>query len=245
MMRRCSFLLIACLATVPAQAAEHPSPSQEKVSALLEKVKKDAAHMSIPSNTHSAEGLKAAQDIFAHIQDEPFQNRLEERKQSLEKRHLGPGETLVAEKERPTLSPQEKIFLFLSSSVPTATINTYLATLGATGSSEIVPVMFGFAAGLAQAKTQGKFFATILQQDPSCRDQAQNRCPRLTLSIKIDPSLFKRYGISRVPALVYDRGGDVVVIEGDAGLTTLLSRINEEARSQGLTSLLTTIQSTN
>jgi len=245
MMRWLLLCFMACFALYPAQAADDTSPSREQIWALLEKVKKDTDRMSLPTNSHNTAGMKAAQDAFARYQAEPWQQRIEAKKQQLSQRHLGPGEEILpTDKQRPTLSPQEKLYLFLSSSVPITTINTYLATIAGSG-SEIVPVMFGFIGGLSQAKTQGKFFAAILQKDASCRDQPQQRCPRLTLTIKIEPLLFKRYGITRVPALVYDRGGDVVIVEGDAGLTGLLARIGKEVKSPGLAGLIKTIQATN
>lgn len=244
MMRWLVFLVIACFALCSAQATDDPSPSREQICALLEKVKKDTDRMSLPTNSHNAAGMKAAQDAFARYQAEPWQQRIEAKKQQLSQRHLGPGDEILPDKQRPTLSPQEKLYLFLSSSVPITTINTYLATIAGSG-SEIVPVMFGFVGGLSQAKAQGKFFGAILQKDTGCRDQPQQRCPRLALTIKIEPLLFKRYGITRVPALVYDRGGDVIIVEGDAGLTGLLTRIGEEVKSPGLAGLIKTIQVTN
>ena len=236
---------MACFALHSAQAADDTTPSREQIWALLEKVKKDADRMRLPTNSHHAAGLKAAQEAFARNQAEPWQQKIEAKKQQLSQRYLGPNQGILpADKQRPTLSPQEKLYLFLSSSVPTSTINAYLATIAGSG-IEIVPVMFGFIGGLSQAKDQGKFFGAILQKDASCRDQSQQRCPRLTLTIKIEPLLFKRYGITRVPALVYDRGGDVVIVEGDAGLTGLLTRIGEEVKSPGLAGLIKTIQATN
>lgn len=244
-MRWLLLCFMACFALYPAQAADDTSPSREQISVLLEKVKKESDRMSLPTNSHHAAGLKAAQEAFARYQAEPWQQRIEAKKQQLSQRYLGPGEGILpADKQRPTLSSQEKLYLFLSSSVPTSTINTYLATIAGSG-SEIVPVMFGFVGGLSQAKVQGKFFGAILQKDSGCRDQPQQRCPRLALTIKIEPLLFQRYGITRVPALVYDRGGDVVIVEGDAGLTGLLARIGEEVKSPGLAGLIKTIQVTN
>jgi len=244
MMRWLLLCFMACFALHPAQAADDISPSREQISTLLEKVKKDADRMSLPTNSHNSAGMKAAQDAFARYQEEPWQQKIEAKKQQLSQRHLGPNEEILLEKQRPILSPQEKLYLFLSSSVPITTINTYLATIAGSG-SEIVPVMFGFVGGLSQAKTQGKFFGAILQKDSGCRDQSQQRCPRLALTIKIEPLLFTRYGITRVPALVYDRGGDIVIVEGDAGLTGLLARIGEEVKSPGLVGLIKTIQATN
>jgi hypothetical protein len=245
MMRWLLLCFMACFALHPAQAAEDTSPSREQISTLLEKVKKDADGMSLPTNSHNSAGMKAAQEAFARFQAEPWQQRIEAKKQQLSQRYLWPNEGILpSDKERPTLSPQEKLYLFLSSSVPITTINTYLATIVGSG-SEIVPVMFGFVGGLSQAKAQGKFFGAILQKDDGCRDQPQERCPRLALTIKIEPLLFQRYGITRVPALVYDRGGDVVIVEGDAGLTGLLTRIAEEVKSPGLAGLIKNIQATN
>jgi predicted DsbA family dithiol-disulfide isomerase len=63
-------------------------------------------------------------------------------------------------------------------------------------------------------------------------------CRRYQVPIKIDPTLFERYGITRVPAVVYAGEKDSFKIQGDAGLDYLLERINRDAKSTTLAKLI-------
>jgi predicted DsbA family dithiol-disulfide isomerase len=58
------------------------------------------------------------------------------------------------------------------------------------------------------------------------------------MAISLQPALFSKYGINRVPAVVYENGKDTYSIQGDAGLDYLLERINREAKSTALAGLI-------
>ena len=49
---------------------------------------------------------------------------------------------------------------------------------------------------------------------------------------------FRQYEITEVPALVYVRGNEIYQVQGDVGLNTLLEKVNQEAKSPGMTALI-------
>jgi hypothetical protein len=58
----------------------------------------------------------------------------------------------------------------------------------------------------------------------------------------LKPSLFARYVVTKVPAVIYEHEGYSFLIQGDTGLDYLLERINREVKSTGLTGLIKKIR---
>ena len=137
-----------------------------------------------------------------------------------------------------TLTTQESIYLFLSSSVPEAVVNRYLIDIGRTGEQRIVPVLFGLPQGLAGKRFNADYFSRVMQADPECRDTPKSPCQRLTLPLKVNPVLFTRYTISEVPALVYDNGQDSWSIHGEAELAYLLEKVGKAANNPTLDNII-------
>lgn len=226
----------------------------DNISTIMENARKDGEKMNLPVNKHETEGLRAAQQTSAIFHSTAFQKRVENAQQRLAKGIFKTStKPWQKEKERFSQEPaaifseKETIYLFLSSSVPVETIHAYLATIASVGAPNVIPVMFGLVNGLAEVKASTKFYNRIVQEDLTCRDvmHPQKLCQRFELEIKVNPTLFTKYGITQVPAVVYESETDAFVIEGDAGLTYLLERINREAKSPSLATFIKTIQSTN
>lgn len=222
------------------------------IPSILEKARKDGETMNLPVNKYQAQGLKAAEQAAATFHSPAFQRKVEAEQQRLAKgvfkTYTQPWqkETDVIQESAAALSEKEKIYLFFSSSVPVETIHSYLATIASVGGSNVIPVMFGLVKGLANVQSSNEFFGKILKEDPACRDQMhpQKLCRRFQLEIRVNPTLFSKYGITQVPAVVYENETGTFVIEGDAGFTYLLERINREAKSPSLAKFIRTIQST-
>lgn len=252
-----SFLLFVaicqtCFGETPVE--ETTTHQLNNISSILEKAEKDGEKMILPVNKHQVEGLKAAKQATATFHSPAFQKRVKVEQQRLAnevfKIYTNPWQnesSRLIQEPAPLLSEKEKIYLFLSSSVPVEAINAYLATIASVGTKNFIPVMFGLVNGMADKKAGTNFFSKIFKEDLSCRDQMhpQQLCRRFKLNIRINPTLFNKYGISQVPALVYETEHDAFVIEGDAGLTYLLELINREAKSPGLATFIKTIQATN
>lgn len=247
-------LLLAMCETTYGQGHEEKTETDRLnvIPSILEKARKDGETMNLPVSKYLARGLKAAQQAAATFHSPAFQKRVEAEQQRLAKgvfkTYSQPWqkETDVIQEPAATLSEKEKLYLFFSSSVPVETIHSYLATIASIGGSSVVPVMFGLVKGLAEVPASGEFFSRITKEDLSCRDEVhpQKLCQRFQLEIRVNPLLFSKYGIRQVPAVVYENETDTFVIEGDAGFTYLLERINREAKSPSLAKFIRTVQST-
>ncbi len=248
----CLAICETCFCEDPVEAIK--TKGLDSISAILEKAEKDGLKMNLPVSKHQTEGLKAAQQTTAAFNSPAFQKRVEAAQQRLAKgafkAYAQPWQNeqeSLGQEPATIFSEKERIYLFLSSSIPVETIHAYLATIASSGASHVTPVMFGLVMGLSEIKASTGFFSRILQEDLACQDvvQPQHLCRRRQMAIKVNPALFIKYGITKVPAVVYESGSDAFVIEGDAGLTSLLERINREAKSQNLANFIKTIQSTN
>lgn len=229
------------LFTSPALATDE---LQRNVQQLMERAKKEAATMEIPESIHQEAGMKAAQESAELYQSPAFQEKLQCEQQRLKKEIFSEFvQEQVLEKEPAPgrLDENEKIYLFFSSSVPDQTVNNYLTAIEALKDQEITMVMNGFVPGKRK-----EYLARITKKNLCCISQLRKksaiRCERFEIPIKIKPSLFDRFEIKQVPALVYERGGGVWKITGDMGLAYLLERINREAKSYGVEGLIQTLQ---
>ena len=97
-----------------------------------------------------------------------------------------------------------------------------------------------------------QFTSTALKENPLCEGQD---CAMYPVNFVVDPLLFRRYGVTRVPAVVYAKGvkpstpegseGDTgsnvssfSTLYGDASLEYILERISRDTESSSLHGLL-------
>lgn len=143
----------------------------------------------------------------------------------------------MASQGKGTLTAQESVYLFLSSSLPKPVVNRYLIDIGRTGEQRIVPVLFGLPEGKEGKSIDADYFSRVMQADPGCRDTPKSPCQRLALPLRVNPVLFTRYNITEVPALVYDNDQDSWSIHGEAELAYLLEKVGKAANSPALTGI--------
>jgi len=120
--------------------------------------------------------------------------------------------------------------LFVSSSMPTATLRTYAAQLER---AHGVLAFRGMPAGLTRVGPMAKLSAEILRLDPGCEGPA---CAMRDVQLIVDPLIFRQHGVARVPALAMVPGDPTQpycerdddspraahVVYGDAALSGLL-----------------------
>ena len=154
------------------------------------------------------------------------------------------------------LAGDERMYLFVSSSVPQTTLRTYAENIGMAGGG-INMIIRGGIGGMSHVKPTMEFLAKVLIQDLSCLQKYGEfgTCQSFNTQVLIDPLLFKRYRIDRVPALVFAKGvnpsdpeaseGDsertpspesFYVIYGDAGLPAMVEYLQKESGSTSLVS---------
>ena len=150
------------------------------------------------------------------------------------------------------LPQDERIYLFISSSMPSGTIRNYIASVARLNDKNIKVVLRGFINGMTKITPTVQFIADSLKVDSLCADA---KCEMYPVNMIVDPLLFRRYEISHVPAVVHAKGvhptmpeeseglpGTAVAsnttVYGDASLEYILDLIRRETGSKSLATLL-------
>ena len=124
-------------------------------------------------------------------------------------------------------------YLFISSSMPMNTIRNYIKDLDRKKEKNVQVVIRGFVGG--NMKKTAQFVTDAIIKNPNC---TEHPCDSYQVPIQIDPVVFQRVGIQKVPALARITGskGPIrkesgsfqhKVIYGDAKLSYLLRKLEE------------------
>ena len=216
-----------------------------------------ARGMKVPGNAYKAQAGAEAQKAFEFYKSPAFQERIREESARLKSqvfkgihayyKYLPGVNKNKKSPSRPHLAADERIYLFISSSVPDTTLRTYILQIARLHDPNVVVFMRGFIDGMKRMGPTLEFIQGLLEKDP-----AQGLSGGLYgVNVEVDPLLFRRYGIDRVPAVVYVPDIEVehpgseglkadakvsqwYVFYGDAALSYSLKRLNEEAKSASL-----------
>ena len=253
---------LACAGAQGASAA--PGFDLNAVSGVLARAKGLAARMKnvLSANVYKREGEIEARKTFVFYESPTFQKKIMLENERLRKEVFGgsmayykgvvPGlgkKAVNGGRER--LSPNERIYLFISSSVPETTLRTYIEQIAGLRDPNVVVLIRGFIGGMKYMGPTLKFIGDLLEKDPSCGLS----CGLYGVNVEVDPLLFRRYGILQVPAVVYvpdievlgpgseglsrnARVGKSYAFYGDAALAYSLKRINAEAKSASLAAVI-------
>ena len=255
-------LSLAC-AGVAQGAAGATGFDMNAVSGVLARAKRLGERMknTLPENAYKRQGEIEARKAFEFYESPAFQRRVDLENERLKKEIFGrfkayykdlnsrEGKKVTDKRER--LSPNERIYLFISSSVPEATLRTYIKQIAGLRDSNVMVLMRGFIGGMKYMGPTLKFIGKLLEKDPSCGLS----CGLYGVNVEVDPLLFRRYGIVRVPAVVYvpdievlgpgseglnrnAKVGRSYAFYGDAALSYSLKRLNEEAKSASLAAVI-------
>ncbi|ELM1533903.1 conjugal transfer protein TrbC [Salmonella enterica] len=150
-----------------------------------------------------------------------------------------------AEEQGPTLAGNQLV-MFVSSSMPLATLRNYARDLSRVGG---VMVMRGTVGGISKMGETIKLTRDTLVQNPACEG---HKCKMWGTEMLIDPMLYRLYGITKVPALIYQPDMNIqsycdglenatkasAVVYGDASVRRLLERLNFIAPDQKVKALI-------
>jgi conjugal transfer pilus assembly protein TrbC len=136
--------------------------------------------------------------------------------------------------QHPTRPAGETVYVFLSSSMPDQAVHTYISRAALYGEGGIVPVFYGFPGGLANKVQAGSYFAHMMQKDLVCKDRPGSQCSHYKVRMLINPDVFKKFGVSVVPTVVFATAKSSWRMEGDMSLGYMLSRMNKLAHSRYL-----------
>ena len=230
------------------------------VAASLMQADRMAGSMTIPKNRNEEEMKITAAKLDSYYRSEEFQGRVRTETERIKTQLFGESFARFYPDSkntqgRGTLAESERVYVFVSSSMPMQTVRNYVTSVARQGEPRIVMVMRGFVDGLDRIQPTIRFVADALKRDPSC-SFAERECDMLPANLVVDPLLFRRYAIDRVPAVVFARGvkagnpglsegdtentdvTDSYTIFGDASLEYILQMIGRESGASSLNSLL-------
>ena len=257
--------------TAQAENVEQPPAfDSETVQAVSEKARQAASDMQIPVNKHTDSAKDKAREIVDFIYSDEYQNKVRMETERLKKTVFGQQfkselgkqveRQIQPQAEQGKLAGNERLYIFISSSVPMHVLRNYAADAGRLQDPNIIFVLRGFVGGAKYVKPTKNLVSDMLKRSPDC-DASAGKCETLSVSLQIDPALFARYGVSEVPAFVYvpniqildfDKSegeidsakvGTYTAMKGDMPLENVLDKLQAETGSRSLALVLTALRS--
>ncbi len=238
--------------------------TNDSLKTVSSKAEEQGRQMAIKDNLHRKEGISQAEKLVAAVNSPDFQKKLSAETVRLKnevfniksEEYYKDDTTMQFIKNigAASLSSNERIYVFVSSSMPINTLRNYVQAIYKAKNNNIIMVMRGFIDNLDNIDSTLEFSNRMLSVNPACG--ATENCQLFNINVEIDPLLFHRYQINEVPAVVYasnvklltgkgSEGLDVNAevqgdykILGDASLDFLVERINSEAHQQSLEKLV-------
>lgn len=99
----------------------------------------------------------------------------------------------------------ERVYVFISSSIPVDVLRAYFRQAESFGSNRVVFVLQGVIGDPSRLGPTVSWLYNLMKKDPDC-DPLKTKCDVYNVNVWIDPLLFRKYGIRQVPAVVYVRG---------------------------------------
>ena len=251
--------LIFCLLTGQSFADE-TTPLELKmndISGVLKEAQENEKKLQLPKNDKEDDCgcQEMAGKVMGKFNSPDFQAKMRDEQQRLQEtifKDILSESMPQGDQNQPavTAANAERVYLFISSSVPLTTLRNYAAMIDRVRTGQVIMVLRGFVGGMKKIRPTMEFIAEILKKDLT-RDFTKEQCDSYQVNIQIDPQLFQRFGIEDVPALAYlpisggdeeEKQAEQISINGDASLDYLLERINREAKSADLNTLIAALR---
>ncbi|WP_205743313.1 TrbC family F-type conjugative pilus assembly protein [Geobacter sp. FeAm09] len=218
------------------------------------------------SVTSGLSQTSTAKQVIDTVNSKAFQDRVQKEHNRLQREMFGGGSAnrpgaYYADSQPtvagqiPHLAADERIYLFISSSMPLSTLRNYARGIDRLRDPRVVMVVRGFVDGIQDGTKTMEFFMQIRLKDLGCSGA---NCATFSTQIDIDPNLYRRFRPASVPALVYVRGVHPVdpdvsegspenvpvpspsswtMIYGDAALSYLFGRTADTTKSPTLAAM--------
>lgn len=210
MKKQIPVILIAILMLFSNASAE--GISTDDVKSILDEAEKLQSEIQI-EKINNPKAQETAEKAVEYFHSEECQNRINAESTRIKKDLFQ--EYVKEEKGPKKLPDSERVYIFISSSMPIPTLRTYALEIEQIGDKNITMVMRGFVGGIEKFAPTMKFCQQILMIDPAC---SINDCEGINAEIEIDPNLFRRFGIKEVPAIVYAQNVNLIDPEQSAGV---------------------------
>ena len=243
MLRRLFILTIVAVFSVGPTVAQNSSPAIDR---LLQKAEKDAAADKTARRFHDDESsgrFDAERSRIAPLLSNSDGNCGGEATSAVD-----PFREYAAGNNGPTriLQSSERLYVFVSSSIPLVALRAMSTDLARLKDPNVVIVLRGFVGGAKLIGPTSMLVAKIIADDPDCLASGRADCAMKPINIEIDPLLFRRYGIERVPAIAFVQNvmvrnteasegiaenadsGDAWIVYGDASIPYSIELLRRE-----------------
>lgn len=266
MKKHLSLMLLTLLVTTVGIAVVHAQSGDDAVRKASQAAKSNAKAYkgaSVPARLKkNASENKAARKAYDATQTPEYKARVAAESKRLSEGVLGVsgftaqysdlpgGSGEGTAHDAPKLAADERVYIFISSSMPESTLRAYAAAIDRLGDRNVVMVMRGFVGGVGSFLQTGTFISKILFKDVNCRKEG---CSTYGAEVIIDPELYRRYRPQSVPAIVFAKGvrpfdpdrsegnkdntpaaAKWWLVYGDASLGHVLTVIDREAKTEKL-----------
>ncbi len=240
--------------------------SYDDVTGVQKRAEQYRDKIQLPSCDHPG-AQAAAEEAARRFYSAEYQKKIQAERERLKREKFSDiGGSCAAKENKSTsrntlLFPDERIYIFVSSSVPMATLRAYAQRLDRINDPNISMVMRGFVKGMKYFRPTLEFIRKVIVRNTAC-DASVEQCDAYNVSITIDPVLFRKYGIKAVPAIAYARGvslvdptmsegwdenlhgsPDAYVLYGDVSLEYALASMSRKARDNRLNDLVEELRS--
>jgi len=220
------------------------------ISNEMKKIAEEASNVNI-----TPEMMERVRDTVKTINSQPYKKQMAAMRKAAENVVDIENNTLIDKEMKDAIKngvlKGDFVYVFISSSMPKQALRNYVRH--ASKITNGVLVMRGFIGGASQVKPTARFIAEILRKDAFCDNP---KCEMHNVEVQIDPILFKKHNITRVPAVTYvenvhfegycalkeedlNKQENKFVVYGDVSLKYALKNIHEQTNS---VSLLETIE---
>ena len=210
-----------------------------------------SGNLEVPENKYKDMAGKYAAQTKQYYESEAFQRKwkaeAERLKTSVFKDQIEGARKAYSEtppNSTGILPPNERIYVFISSSMPEQTLKNYASAIEMTGDPRIEMVMRGFVGGIKLIAPTREFIQKITSKPDGSV---------YAVSTLIDPLLFRKYKVNRVPCIVYDENVAIDIhaavdtdnyyaLFGDASFEYAVERIQKESQSKILKAVLSSLR---
>lgn len=242
----------------------------ESISDYRKTVEEYSTLIKVPENIHQGQAQNKAEETAKVYQSEEFKQKVQSETERIKKEVFGEPLSRIENyykdmkkdkdsKRAGKLASTERIYVFISSSMPLEAIRTYIKDVSTLKDGRVIFVMNGFIGGMKHIKPTIEFTAKAMLKDKDCKIMSGD-CETNNVAFQVDPLLFRKYGITKAPAFVYvphldvfDRHksegleenskiSDFYVLYGDASFDYVLEVLHRETNSQSLEKLMTALK---
>jgi len=230
------------------------------VTGVLTQAAKIENEIKLSDNPHMAKMVGKAEETKAFYDSAGFQEKLREEQNRIKTATIGDlFDSYYEDAGKDSnnglvhLAEGERIYIFISASMPMHVLRAYAADAAQLGDSRVSLVLRGFVGGMNKIVPTANMIAEMLKKNPSCELSDTHKCDMQRVEVMVDPLLYRRYGVQQVPTFVYAKGvssinpgmsegdtnnarqtGEILRLAGDASLKYVVAKFYDETGSESL-----------